>query len=295
MRLGSLFLLLPFLLPAQTDPAFEAYQAWDRQHPTSDFKARSQSLLEASAEWVSKWPDSNFAWTQRRSAILNAPNVSAEVWKQVDEKLIALSHPHTFAGLAAYDWVTARVNMNEAEALLVNEIAWNDSLPKPGATSTLASLVDIANWSSRSFGLLCTLASAQIQLKDFDRARSTIERIHGWLSDDFPQYFDADPLEAFPDYGSKYYILSAQLAEAEGRPLDALAFYRAVITNPWFHPREYVRGYVNPARALWTKLGGSAEGWVEFSKVPSLPAGAPAGNPGIAFLPGLLSTTNCRN
>jgi hypothetical protein len=58
MTLRLFFVLAPLILRAQADPAFEAYQIWDRQHPRSDNKARAQSHLEVSAECVAQWPDS---------------------------------------------------------------------------------------------------------------------------------------------------------------------------------------------------------------------------------------------
>ena len=250
----------------------------------SDFQARTQSLLEVSADWVAKWPDNRFAWMQRRDAVLQSRSTSPELWKQVDEKIIALSPPHTFASLAAYDWVIAKVNVKDAEALLLSEIAWQDAQPKPDTSGgTLDRLIDEATWSSRSFASLQTLASSQIQLKEFTAARATIARIQTWLQGDFARYYDQDPLETVPDFQSKYYLLSAQLAQAERRNLDALAFYRSLITNPWF--RRAYDGYVRQALALFTETGGTEDGWNEFSKVDPLPPGAPAGNPGVSFMP----------
>jgi hypothetical protein len=284
MKLRLFLLLVPVILKAQDNLVFEAYKIWDQQHPRSDYKARYQSLLEASAEWVAKWPDSQLAWMQRRDAVLNSKNPTAELWKQVDEKLISLHPPHTFATVAAYDWVTAKVNVKEAETLLAAEIAWQDSKSHPTLVSpTLDLLIDEANEAASSFDPLCTMALAQIQLKEFDAARATIGRIHNWLTGDFTRYFDQDPLETVPNDQSKYYTLSAQLAEAEGRHLDALAFYHSVITNPWF--RRAYNGYVKTTQAIWTEAGGTKEGWAEFSRVEPLPAGVPAGNLGTSFLP----------
>jgi len=227
-------------LAAQDDPAFKAYQVWDATERSVDYKARGQNLLDVSAEWVAKWPDSRFAWEQRRSGMLATQSVSAELWKQVDENLIRLNPPHTFAAGAAYDWVTAGVNVEAAEKLLLDEIGWEDSRPKPTANgnSTLADLVDEAGLSMRPFVMLCSLARAEIRLKQYQEARATIERVHGYLEGDFRRYFDTDPLEAFPDYGAKYFQLSAELAVAEGRKADALAFYRAYLADPYFG-REY--------------------------------------------------------
>ena len=88
--------------------------------------------------------------------------------------------------------------------------------PAKPAQPSLADLIHEANFAVRSLDPLATLASTQIQLKEFDRAQITIERLHNLLEGNFKKYFDQDPLEAFPDYQAKYFSLSARLlAKAE--------------------------------------------------------------------------------
>jgi peroxiredoxin len=285
MRFLYLLLFSPALLLAQTDPSYEAYKAWDQEHRASEYNSRMQSLFEVSAGWVVKWPDSKFAWQQRRNSLLSTQNHSAELWKQAGENLIRLNPPHTIASSVAYDWVAFHINLKEAEALIASEIAWHDSRQMPAKPSepSLADLIDEANVNSGVFPSLCTLAWDQIQLKEFDAARATLARIRKWLDGDFRHYFDQDPLETFPDDEAKYFIYSAQLAQAEEKNADALAFYQRVVGNPYFR-REYNR-YVNETRALWKQMGGSDEGWVLFSAVPELPAGVPKGHRGVSFPP----------
>src|SRR5579871_6136534 len=119
MKLTLLAALSALLLNAQADPAADAIKAWDAEHRTTDFQAREQSLFEVSAEWVSKWPDSKLAWDRRRESLVGTQNHNAELWKQVDENLIRLSPPHSFATTAAHDWVVNHINVKEGEALLV--------------------------------------------------------------------------------------------------------------------------------------------------------------------------------
>ncbi len=281
---STLLLLLPLFLLAQPDPALETYKAWSKQHDTSDYAARAQSLFEASAEWVAKWPDSKLAWSHRRDALVGTSNHSAELWKQVDENLIRLSPPHTFAAMAAYDWIANKINVKDGEDLIASEIEWLDKQPPPALPPkpTLADLVDQAYSTLKIFGPLGTLAMAQIQLKEFDGAHVTIARIRKWLDEDFQVHFDQDPLETFPDYEARGLTLSAQLAQAEGRNLDALALWQEVITNP-YHQKQY-GGWVKETRALWDQLGGTAAGWSAFSRVAPLPAGVPVGDPGMPFV-----------
>ena len=65
---------------------------------------------------MAKWPDSRLAWDQRRAAMVSLRNRAAKLWKQVDENLIRLSPPHTFAMLAAYDWQVIGLNLEDAES-----------------------------------------------------------------------------------------------------------------------------------------------------------------------------------
>jgi len=127
------------------------------------------------------------------------------------------------------------------------------------------------------------LASAQIPLKEFGGAHATLGRIDNWLQGPFKRYYDQDPLETFADYDAKYYALSGQLAEAENRTADALAFYQHLTANPYFR-REY-SGYVKETRALWIQLGGTDSGWAALSAVALPSRGAPTGYQGVAFLP----------
>jgi hypothetical protein len=50
MKSVLLLTVLPVLLPAQADPAFNAYKAWDAEHRRVDHKARTQALFDASGK-----------------------------------------------------------------------------------------------------------------------------------------------------------------------------------------------------------------------------------------------------
>ncbi len=290
-----LFVAVAATLAAQGDPAFDAYRAWDATQHGVEYRTRAQNLLDVSAEWVAKWPNSDFAWGERREALVSltagmnpsavARSPYAELWKQVDENIMRLRPPHTFATGAASDWVTAGVNLEAAEKLLLDEIAWEDSRSRPAlkATPTLADLVDQATFTSGLFVKLCSLARAQIQLKHFGPAQATLQRVQSWLKDDFRLHYDTDPLEAFPDYEAKYFQLSAELAMAEDRKVDALAFYHAYLADPYYR-REYgAPGPMNALNHLWKEIGGSDVGWAAFSAVPPLPPDVPVGPRGGRF------------
>ena len=244
-------------------------------------------MFAASTEWIAKWPDSKTAWQMRRNAMVSNRTASAQDWKQVGESLIRLNPPHSIASSIAYDWIAADVNVPEAEAMITSEIAWQEQQPQPTPSSSppaISDLRDEAYFHSRLFPPLLTLAQVQIKLKEFDAARVTISRVRAWLDGEFKRYYDQDPLEAYPDYQAKPNILSARLAVAEGKTLDALAYDQPVITNPYFR-REYNNDL--GAKELWKKAGGTDEGFAVFSKVGPFPSGTPSGYPGLPFQPWL--------
>ena len=82
------------------------------------------------------------------------------------------------------------VNVEAAEKLLLDEIAWEDSRSRPAlaANVTLAELVDEADFTGGLFVHSDMLARAQIRRKQFDQAQVTIERVHTWLDRDFQRH-----------------------------------------------------------------------------------------------------------
>ena len=129
--------------------------------------------------------------------------------------------------------------------------------------------------------VLVTLARAAIQSKYFPLAHTTLDQLRKWLDTDFKKYYDQDPM-IFPDHEGKYLELMGWLAQAEGRKMNALAYYQQLITNPWY-AREY-GGRLPQARNFFKELGGSDETWTLWSRVQPLPADRPVFPRGIAMV-----------
>jgi thiol-disulfide isomerase/thioredoxin len=264
------------------NPAFEAFEAWEKDHPRAggqaEHKARAEALYKVSADWIKQWPDDQFAWRQRRTALVETRSHSAEDWKQVADGLTRTGFsgdPHSLTHLIAQDWVAADVMVKEAVDMLRGLLDWSETDPPPQSDliqGTIAADLDQANRAKFRFGILVTLAEAATKLKDFDLAHSTLMKLRKWLDADFPKYYDRDPMN-FPDQEGRYVFLMGRLAQAEDRKLDALAYYHQLITNP-VYVREYA-GPVNIARALFEELGGSDEAWTVWSKAQPWPAGRP--------------------
>jgi peroxiredoxin len=263
------------------DPAFEAYQAWEKDHPQGSdhaaYVARADALYEASANWIKQWPDNQFAWQQRRDALVFTRSHSAEDWKEVADGLTrtGFGDQHSRTYLIGQDWVAANVMVKEAVDMLRELLDWSETDPPAQSDlirGTIAADLDAAHRSQFRFAILVTLTEAALELKNFDLAHSTLSKMRKWLDTDFPKYCDQDPMN-FPDHEGRYVLLMARLAQGEGRKLDALAYYHQLITNSWY-VREYA-GPVAAARTLFKELGGTDEGWAVWSKPQPRPAGKP--------------------
>jgi thiol-disulfide isomerase/thioredoxin len=264
------------------DPAFEAYEAWEKDHPQgsghAEYNARAEALYQASAGWVKQWPDNPVAWQQRREALVFTRSHSAEDWKQVADGLGRTGFSQDERSLKhsiAQDWVAANVMVKEALDMLRALLDFSETDPPAYSDliqGTIAADLDDANRASSRFAILVTLTEAALELKDFELARSTLVKMRKWLDTDFRKYYDQDPMN-FPDREGRYLSLMGRLAQGEGRKLDALAYYHQLITNP-VYVREYA-GPVNTARALFNELGGTDEAWAVWSKPQPWPAGKP--------------------
>jgi peroxiredoxin len=263
-------------------PAFEAYQVWEKEHPRVRGKeaqdARADALYKASADWIKQWPDDSFPWQQRRDALIETRSHSAEDWKQVSDGLARTGlyrDPESLKYGNAQDWVGARVMVKEAVDMLRGLLDWSETdppVPSDLIKGTISGDLEEASRAKFRFAILVTLTNAALELKDFDLARATLSKMRKWLDTDFPKYYDQDPMN-FPDNEGRYVLLMGRLAQAEGRKLDALAYYHELITNP-VYVREYA-GPVNIARTLFQELGGTDEAWTVWSEQYPWPAGRP--------------------
>src|ERR1700682_3184628 len=224
-RSVSMIALPPCVRPI---PPFEAFRAWEEEHPRAPgpagWKAHGEELYKASAEWIKRWPDDNFAWGQRREALMEIRSHSAEDWKQLADGLMRApfnGDPHSLKNNIAMDWVASGVMLPEATAYLRELLGWSET-PAPAPSDliqgTIAADLDASWRPSFRFTIMLNLARAAIQLKDFALAHTTLDKVRTWLDTDFKKYYDQDPMN-FPDHEGRHFQLMGALGDAEGREL----------------------------------------------------------------------------
>lgn len=266
------------------DPVWEAYRAWEKQQPQAtnqdQWKARGRSLYEASGEWIRRWPENHMAWDQRRSALVQTHSRSPDDWKEVAEGLIRTSSEKdrdSVRRLLAQDWIAAGVWLREASDLFKAVL----KQPEPPNDGSLRGQLDTAYHAMDRWVAFENLARAGLKLKDLDQARNAIQDQRRWLDKEFREHFIADP-RAWPDHEARHLRNAAELAEAENHKLDALAYYRPILANPYYAQEYSTSRIAGRAHPIWKDLGGTDSGWNIWSQLEQplegyslLPAGVP--------------------
>jgi thiol-disulfide isomerase/thioredoxin len=100
-----------------------------------------------------------------------------------------------------------------------------------------------------------------------EKAHETLRQMHELVAANRPpaEVTDGQMLNFYALARGAMWIATAQLAEHEGRKLDALSAYREV-------PPPLHAGALTPQRKLWKELGGSEEAWAQWvAAAPSAP------------------------
>jgi beta-lactamase regulating signal transducer with metallopeptidase domain/tetratricopeptide (TPR) repeat protein len=253
-----------------------AYQKWMRDHPypigaatSDDLAARARVLLEQTSAWVREWPDDVGAWSQRFVAVANNPKATpGEVDAAIEGLLRALEKNRNvvpFAAPGRYQMVASyytqhNVHLDLVPGLVDKMFRAAESSRGTNPNSPLA--LERTQWQG-----WYSLAEAYIGLKQFDKARATIDRMKAYLA--------KQGTEAGVNYQStQVQLLMARLAEAENRKTEALSLYQSVLRERANNGGELVSlapgsQPENPvmvrAAKLWQELNRPASAWQSFA------------------------------
>ena len=113
---------------------------------------------------------------------------------------------------------------------------------------------DINLMNRNTMFALAVIVDASILLKDFEKASSAIARMEKWVKDN--RSLESEPYAGFWRWRGLWMNSQGKLAEAEGRKLDAIAFYTRAIAGKAGDPEM-----AKHARELWDEMGGTKEAW----------------------------------
>jgi thiol-disulfide isomerase/thioredoxin len=114
---------------------------------------------------------------------------------------------------------------------------------------------------------LATLTDAYLKMNQPDKAREVLFQLEAFLGEHKAgRSAPEGGRRAYIDQTRTYWEMMASVAEAQGRKLDALAYYQNALTFPHQHTLLDKKDDdpAKAARQLWRSLGGTDEGWLAW-------------------------------
>lgn len=257
----------------------EAYEQWQTAHPfpTSNsnpndsakaFQERNKALLAATDEWIRKWPDNEFAWTQRLQALLSNRDVPDAEVERTAESALKTYHAQKIRGMSpafqiASLYMQRNIHKQELPDLVKRGIADSEA----GSPAMISDLYPSAGLTSPRITAkligLSTLAEIYSKSGESDLVRETLAALRTALDANKPsETASAMDKSQWAMHSGQYWDKKARYDDSQGHKLDALNDYEnelreiSVMGN-----RNFIR---QRAKQVWTDLGGTEEGWATW-------------------------------
>ncbi|MGC2658920.1 MAG: hypothetical protein WA324_13260, partial [Bryobacteraceae bacterium] len=262
MRLSLPVLMLTVTLFAQTERPktfADENNAWFKMHrpPQADAspeqrQAFDQELAEATAQWVTHWPDDPHAWLRRLKCLSRLKSTSDQQLEEIGDTLLKVAREHPLQGFrlvplqteVAEIWSMRKIRLERCLALTQEAVREDIQAQSDNPSFSRQFMEMVVQGLFRTLGLEAFLA---IDLKKFDVAESAIEQMK--------QYVDEHP-QISAGLQALYLLDAAYVAGSEGHKPDALLYYsEAFRESPGDSSAE------THAHQLWKELGGTEEGF----------------------------------
>jgi thiol-disulfide isomerase/thioredoxin len=264
----------------------KAYRDWEDKYnmrtrsltPEARHTAELE-LARLAAGWIRQWPISSFAWDQYWGTLTLQKDWTKEEMERTGEQMLKLEEFNSMGWNytpkklhVAQGWV--RHGVRPKDCLAMGEAALDQLLLGPESLNDLTAPPNFAEIAAvRSFGFdyavweaMGVIVDAAVQLKDFGKARNMLARMMRWLNEN--EIKKDDSTTGYMQFEAHYLNFAGRVSEAEGRKLEAVAFYVRATASGWNDPEA-----MKHAQSMWEEQGGTKEGW-NFA-VQRLPAPAP--------------------
>jgi hypothetical protein len=253
--------------------------------PPEKRKAFYEGYARATADWVRLAPNDAGAWFDRVSALRETDQASpADVEAGGEGLLRAIAkNPNgmsfmssiggsSFALVVADLYATKGVRLDRLPDLVRHGIPELELLRMSGMPSDLYPTRDTTASleQARWYGAV-TVADIWLKVKDKDRAREALARVQTLADQSKPKGDAKDPQfaskqRAYLSRQVTYWRALGDLAQLEGRKIDAITFYQNALLARVQPPGGSQKDELGEkARALWKEAGGSNEAWQAWS------------------------------
>lgn len=254
---------------------FEAEMAWRKEHPYPKPGASAEvrhAYRELELAETAKWRElatDDYSWIMIRFQALTSLMAPAEELARTGDEFLRIVFqqddlwPSTVTGnadIVPSAFVERGIYLDRVPAILEEIVGRLNNDLMPYRSSIRVRMEEVSD----SIGALSTLERAYEKLGQNEKAHQTIRRMQEMLASSQPpaDITDPDALNHYSGARGQLWLATAQLAEHEGRKLDALSAYReALAAYPVWRKFPF---FVGPPHKLWTELGGTDEGWTEW-------------------------------
>jgi thiol-disulfide isomerase/thioredoxin len=282
---------------AKFPASFEALQIanlrWQAEHPRPQFNATAEKMtayyravLERADARIKTNPNDQSAWLSRFTALRDLRDAPVnDIEDAADRLLKAVSEDeNAFYSMPPVGVQIAKVYLDRSIRLdriaelvedgmesvrLRSEARLKSDMLAPQTRKMISSQLEVVSWDSEP-----VLASAYLKTKQTQKAREVVTAMEQLLSKTKPDASaDARDKTMYKRYQGIYWEWNGRVAEAEGRKIDALAFYQhAIALQPYLAvpglatAKMLAAGSGNDdsltghAAKLWKELGGTGEG-----------------------------------
>jgi thiol-disulfide isomerase/thioredoxin len=264
----------------------EKSNAWIKAHPRpkpadppETLRAWGRDLLAESDHWLQESPGAIFCLHERVRALVAMGAPAERIGAAGDAMLARIRGKHSpsvtwlvslaqtyMDGGVLLDEVheisaEARKRMSDPEAVIEIDLA-----PYPPVTARNRQMLN-----ERTAEALLVDAQAYEKQGDRAKAHQFLNLAADYVAAHEPTGDQAEQLRPMYQFTRRYMLkVSAEMAEREGRRLDALSGYREALKANDFEREDLLLRQ----RRLWKELGGTDEGWQRW--IDSLPSPTPA-------------------
>ena len=263
---------------------------WQAENPDPDWSGPQEKLqayyaklMQATEEWIRRWPDD--AWIRSRrfdavSGVKDAPIAEVEVASDALLRVLE-KDPGSFYSipptpiLIAQLYLKRNVRLDRIPELVrrgfkeVEERAERDKdsdWSPPGEKDRWPEHLKYTYWMGWPI-----LAETFVKTNQLAKAREVLQQMEAALAKQRPEEKATDQEKlAHSRREATYWEWMGRLAESEGRKLDALAYYQSALRLRPPPQRKTTKDEPDElavkAQRLWKELGGTAEGWANWTK-----------------------------
>jgi thiol-disulfide isomerase/thioredoxin len=234
-------------------------------------QAYQQGVVDASSEWVKRWPTDEFAWASRLRALTQlekATNVDVEAaykgYATAHDRSGGYSLPPLEVAVARF-YLKRDFKLESIPVLLQKAVAEIEEIEKYRTTSDLYPVNDSVESNVKFVRLESwpIMAEAYARLKQPDKAREVLAQLADIANKKLPEPASDAQTRGAAYNQSVYWQAVGKVAEAELRKLDALTAYQtALVLRP--NPPAAKDELNTNTQRLWKELGGTDQGWSAY-------------------------------